>query len=78
MLVNIKTFLLDALVHTQAMQLLDAVEQGKSTGGSPEVDNEDTKALGSEKSPSVTVEGTTTCREQTRHQRAENTADTMH
>ena len=57
MFVDIETFLFNALVDAQAVQLLDAVEQGESTGGSPEVDDQDAKALSTEESPAVTVEG---------------------
>ena len=56
MLVNVEPLLLDALVDAQAMQLLDAVEQGESTGASPEVDDQDAKALSTEESPAVTIE----------------------
>ena len=58
MLVNVEAFLFNALVNTQAMQLLYAVEQGETTGGSPEVDDEDAKALGTEETPAVAIEGT--------------------
>ena len=57
-LVNVQTFFLNALVYTQTVSELNAVEEGESTGGSPEVDHEDTKALSTEESPAVTVEGT--------------------
>ena len=78
MFVNVETFLLDALVNTQTVQLLDAEEQGDTTGGSPEVDDEDTEALGSEKSPSTSIESTVAGREQTCHQSTENTTDTVY
>ena len=56
MLVNVEPLLLNALVDAQAMQLLDAVEQGESTGASLEVDDQDAQALSTEESPAVTIE----------------------
>ena len=56
--VDIEAFLFDALVDTQAVNLLDTVEQGKSAGSSPEVDDQDAEALSAEESPAVTVECT--------------------
>ena len=58
MFVNIETFFFNALVNAQAMQFLDAIEQGETTGGSPEVDDEDAIALGTEETPAVAIEGT--------------------
>ena len=58
MLVDIEAFLFNSLVNTQAVQLLDAVEQDKSTGSSPEVDHQDAKTLSAEESPAKAVEGT--------------------
>ena len=69
MLVYVETFFLNALVDTQAMELLDAIEQGNTTGSSPEVDYKDTKAFGSEEPPTMTIEGTTAGRKQSRQQR---------
>ena len=45
MLVDIEAFLFNSLVNTQAVQLLDAVEQDKSAGCCPEVDHEDAEQL---------------------------------
>ena len=78
MFVNVEAFLLDALVNTQAVQLLDAIEQSDTTGSCPKVDDEDTKQLCAEESPAVTVESTIRSRQQTRHQSTQNTADTMY
>ena len=78
MFVNVETFLLDALVDTQAMQLLDAVEQNESTDSSPKVDDQDAKALSAEKSPAASVESAIRGRQQTCHQRTQNTADTVY
>ena len=78
MFVNVETFLFNTLVNTQAMQLLDAVEQGETTSSSPKVNDENTEALCTEESPTVTVERTIGSRKQTCHQGAENTADTMY
>ena len=58
MFVYVKTFLLYALVDTQAMQFLDAIEQSNTTGGSPKVDDENSKQLSAEESPTITVEST--------------------
>ena len=78
MFIDVKTFFFDSLVYTQAVQLLDAIEQDETAGGSPKVDDQDTETLGAEESPAVTIESAVRCRQQTRHQCAENTADTMH
>ena len=78
MFVNVEAFLFDTLVDAQAVQFLDAVEQGETTGGSPEVDDEDAEQLSTEESPAVTVESAVRSREQTRHQRTQNTADTVY
>ena len=58
MFVDVEAFLFDALVDAQAMQFLDAIEQGESAGSSPKVDDEDTETLSAEESPAVTVERT--------------------
>ena len=57
MFVNIQSFVLNAAINAQTMQLLDAIEQDKATGGSPEVDDQDAEALRPEESPSMTIEG---------------------
>ena len=44
MFVNVETFLFDALVNTQTMQFLDAVEQSDTTDGCPKVYNKDSEA----------------------------------
>ena len=58
MFVNVKTFFFDSLVHAQAVQLLDAIEQEETAGGSPKVDDQYAEALSTEESPAVTVERT--------------------
>ena len=78
MFVDVETFFLDARLNTQAVQFLDAVEEDESTGGCPEVDNEDAEALCTEETPTKAIECTVACREQTCQQGAENTADTMY
>ena len=45
MLVDVKAFLLHTLSDTQAVSPLNTVEQGETTGSSPEVDDEDAKQL---------------------------------
>ena len=78
MFVDVETFFFYALADTQAVCLLDAVEQGESAGGSPEVYDQYAEALSTEESPAVTVERTVRSREQTSHQRSEDTADTVY
>ena len=78
MLINVEAFLFDALVDAQAVQFLDAVEQGEATGSSPEVDDQYAKALSTEESPAVTVESTIRSRQQTCHQRTQDTTDTVY
>ena len=74
MFVNIQAFVLDASRNTQAVQLLDAVEEGETTGGGPEVDDEDAKRLGSEEAPAVAVQRTIANGEQAGHQCAQDSA----
>ena len=78
MLINVETFLFNALVDAQTVQFLDAIEQSEATGSSPEVDDQDAKALSTEESPAVTIESTVRSRQQTCHQRTQNTTDTMY
>ena len=78
MLVDIKSFLLDATIHTQAVSILDSVEENESAGSSPEVDHQNAEALSTEESPAVAVEGTVRSRQQACHQRAEDTTDTVY
>ena len=58
MFVNIQSFFLDTGIHTQTVNLLNAVEQDESANCCPEVDHEDTKSLCAEESPTKAVEGT--------------------
>ena len=58
MLVDVETFLLYTLAYTQTMKLLDAIEQDKATGSSPEVNHEDTKYLCAKEAPTKAIEGT--------------------
>ena len=37
MLIDVEAFLLNALVDAQAVQLLNAIEQGETTDGSPKI-----------------------------------------
>ena len=78
MFIDVESFFLYTSTNTQAMQLLDAVEQDKTAGGCPKVDAENAEALGAEESPSMTIESSVRGGEQTCHQRAEDTADTMY
>ena len=78
MLIDVETFFLNTLAYTQTMQLLDAIEQGETTGSSPEVDHEDAKQLSTEESPSKAIESTVARREQTCHQCTEDTTYTMY
>ena len=58
MLVDIQTFILYAGGNTQAMNLLDSIEEDDTAGSCPEVDDKDTEQFGSEEAPSVTIQGT--------------------
>ena len=58
MFVDVETFFFYALADTQAVRLLDAVEQDESAGGSPEVNDQNAEALSTEESPTMTVECT--------------------
>jgi len=78
MLVNIEAFFLNSVTYAQTMQFLDAIEQGETTDSSPKVDDQYAKALGSEESPAVTVEGTIGRREQACHQGTQNTTHTVY
>ena len=78
MFINVQTFVLDASIHTQAVHTLDAIEKGKSAGGSPKVDNQDAEAFSAEETPSAAVQHTVSGREQPCQQRAQDAADTMH
>ena len=78
MLINIQTFILDASGNTQTVQFLDTIEEEDTAGSSPKVDDEHTEAFGSEEPPTMTIEGTTAGRKQSRQQRAQNAANTVH
>ena len=78
MFVNIQALVLDAGWHSEAVELLNAKEEKEAAGSCPEVDDEDAGALCSEETPAVTVESTVARGEQTRHNRAEDAADTMY
>ena len=56
MFVNIQSFVLNAAVDAETVKFLDAIEQDKATGGSPEVDDQDAEALRPEESPTMTIE----------------------
>ena len=58
MFIDVKTFFFDSLVHTQAVQLLNAIEQDETAGCSPKVDDQYSETLGAEESPAVTVKST--------------------
>ena len=60
------------------MQALDGVEQDEAAGGCPEVDDQDAEALSTEEAPSVTVQGTIGCGQESRQQCAQYAADTMY
>ena len=78
MLIHVETFLFNALVDTQAVQLLDTKEQGDTTGCSPEVDDQNTESLSTEESPAASVESTVRRRQQARHDGTQDTADTVY
>ena len=58
MLIDIETFFLYAGIHTESMQLLDTEEQHHTAGCCPKVDTQHSKALGTEESPTMTVQCT--------------------
>ena len=58
MFIDVETFFFDSLVYAQTVQLLDAVEQDETTGGSPKVDDQNSETLGTEKPPTMTIEST--------------------
>ena len=78
MFINVEAFLFDTLVNAQTMQFLDTIEQGEATCSSPKVNDENAKAFSTEEPPAVTVECTIRSRQQTSHQRTQNTTDTMY
>ena len=78
MFIDVEAFLFNSPVNAQAMQALDTIEKRETAGGSPEVDNEDAEALGTEESPSVTIESAVGGRKQPSHQGAEDTAYTVY
>ena len=61
MFINIEALFFNALFYAQPMNLLDAVEQNEATDGSPEIDDQNAKALGTEESPAVTIKSTICC-----------------
>ena len=77
-LIDIETFLLNTLVNAQAMNLLNTEEEDDTTGGSPEVYDENAETLSTKESPSVTIEGTVGHRQQTCHDGTQDTADTVY
>ena len=77
-LIDVKSFFFHARLHTQPTRILDAIEKDEATSSSPKVDDEDTKQLCAEESPSATIEGTAINSKQSRHQRTKYAADTMH
>ena len=58
MFIDVETFFFDSLVYAQTMQLLDAIEQDETAGGSPKVDDQNPKTLGPEEPPTMTIEST--------------------
>ena len=58
MFIDVETFFFDSLVYAQTVQLLDAIEQDETTGGSPKVDDQNSETLGTEEPPTMTIEST--------------------
>ena len=77
MLVDVETFLLDALVNTQTGNLLDAVEEDESCNCCPKVDAKDAEHLSAEESKATAIEGTAVDGEETCHQGSEDATDTV-
>ena len=65
--VDVKPFVLDTGINAQSVYLFNTIEQHDTTDGSPEVDNQNAKALRTEKSPSVTIESTAISCQQSGH-----------
>ena len=78
MLIDVETLFLDALVNTQAVDKLDAIEQGESTSSSPKVNHQNTEALSTEEAPTATIEGACLCGQQTGHNGTQDTAYTVY
>ena len=78
MFVDIETFLFDAFVNTQTVQLLNAEEQDESTGSSPKVDDQYAKALCTKEAPTATIEGICLCGQQTGHDGTQDTANAVY
>ena len=75
--VDIEAFLLHTLAHTETVEFLDAEEEQEAGRGRPEIDDQYTQALHAEEMPATTVEDATVGSQQTREERAEDTADAM-
>ena len=58
MLVDVETFFLDALIHTQSMDFLYWEEQNHTRYGCPEVDTEHSESLRAEHIESTAIEQT--------------------
>ena len=78
MFVNVQPFVLNTGRHPKTVKFLDAKEEKEAAGSSPEVDDKDAEAFSPKEAPAVTVESTVARGEQTRHNRAEDAADTMY
>ena len=77
MFIDVETFLLNAGIHSEAVQFLDAIEEDESTGGCPEVDDYDAEALCAEEGEAVSVENALRNTEETSQDGAEDTAYTV-
>ena len=78
MLVNIEAFLLNTLADTQTVELFDAEKEQAASRNGPEVNDRDAKGLHTEEVPAAAIEETTVRSQQARHERTEDTADTVH
>lgn len=77
MLVDVQSFVFYASWDAKSVHFLDAIEENKSAGCCPEIDDQDSEAFSPEKAPAVTVESAVAGREQAREQSAQNAANAM-
>ena len=77
MLVDVQAFVFYASWNAESVHFLDAIEEDKSAGCCPEVDDQDAKALGQEEAPAVAVECAVSGGEQARQQCAQNATNAM-
>ena len=78
MLIDIKSFFLNALINTQSMNILYTPEQDDTASRRPKIDGQNTEQLSPKEGEAMSVKQTFGYREQTGKQGTEDTADTMY